>query len=80
MQSFRIIVYCTPFVYCTIADVTHIFMTSPISSMSLDIQYHYASMQMNAMPIDSMSRNEKKHKSDVNEIENFIEVYHNLVY
>ena len=36
-------------------------------------------MQMNAMPIDSMLSIGQKHKSDVIEIDNFIEVYNNSV-
>ena len=38
MQSFRINrVYCTPVVYCTIADVMHIFVTSRISPAATSI-------------------------------------------
>ena len=57
MQSFRIIVNCTPaywmLVYCTIVT-PRIYPTYG----ALQLQYHYASMQMNAMAIDSMLRNE----------------------
>ena len=51
-----------------------------IAVTALQLQYHYASMQMNAMPIDLMFRNEKKNINLIlfNEIYNFIEVYNNL--
>ena len=59
--------------HALICDVTHI--------SSLSLQYHYASMQMNAMPIDSMLRNDKNNINLMlfNEIDNFIEVYNNSV-
>ena len=57
MQSFHIIIYCTP-VYCTLIYcmivTSHIYPAQAV----LQLQYHYASMQMNAMLIDLMIRNE----------------------
>ena len=50
-----------------------------ICDVTLQLQYHYASMQMNAMPIDSMFRNEKQNLMIFIEIDNFIQVYNNSV-
>ena len=43
--------------HALICDVKHI--------SSLSLQYHYASMQMNATPIDLMLGNEKQHQSNI---------------
>ena len=57
IQLFHIIVYCTP-VYCTLVYCMIVTSHIYLAQAALQLQYHYASMQMNAMLIDSMFRNE----------------------
>ena len=78
------IVYCTPVVYCTIADVTHIFVTSRIypalGRFATPISLRKHANELYADRFDA-PRNEKKTINLMlfNEIDNFIEVYNNSV-